>query len=158
MRLPPPKVATPVRPDSRCMLAVFRTNYLDSVSQEASRAALVERNGSRAPREERAGVIRSERCRSGEFLPRRIIYFLLLLLLLLEDAWYIDTAESFILALSRPNPFLKKNQSTPRPSEHPPVVGEKMSKRLGWIKVCKYKTSSWHLNRFPDADNIGSTV
>ena len=24
---------------------------------------------------------------------------------------------------------LKKNQSTPRPSEHPPVMGEKMSKR-----------------------------
>ena len=28
-----------------------------------------------------------------------------------------------------------------------------MSKRLGGIKGCKYKTSSWHLNRFPDADN-----
>ena len=55
--------------------------------------------------------------------------------------------------------FLKKNQSTPRrPSEHPPVMGEKMSKRLGGIKGCKYKTSSRHLNRFPDADNIGSTV
>ena len=54
--------------------------------------------------------------------------------------------------------FLKKNQSTPRPSEHPPVTGEKMSKRLGGIKGCKYKTSSWHSNRFPDADNIGSTV
>ena len=54
---------------------------------------------------------------------------------------------------------LKKNQNTPRPSEHPPVMGEKMSKRLGGIKdCCKYKTSSRHLNRFPDADNIGSTV
>ena len=53
---------------------------------------------------------------------------------------------------------LKKNQSTPRPSEHPPVMGEEMSKRLGGIEGCKYKTSSWHLNRFPDADNIGSTV
>ena len=30
--------------------------------------------------------------------------------------------------------FLKKNQTTPRPSEHPPVMGEKMSKRLGGIK------------------------
>ena len=29
---------------------------------------------------------------------------------------------------------LKKNQTTPRPSEHPPVMGEKMSKRLGGIK------------------------
>ena len=38
------------------------------------------------------------------------------------------------------------------------LMGEKMSKRLGGIKGCKYKTSSWHLNRFPDADNIGSTV
>ena len=55
---------------------------------------------------------------------------------------------------------LKKNQNAPRPSEHPPVImGKKMSKRLGGIKGCKYKTSSWHLNRFlPDADNIGSTV
>ena len=32
------------------------------------------------------------------------------------------------------NCFLKKNQTTPRPSEHPPVMGEKMSKRLGGIK------------------------
>ena len=31
-------------------------------------------------------------------------------------------------------PLLKKNQNTPRPSEHPPVMGEKMSKRLGGIK------------------------
>ena len=30
--------------------------------------------------------------------------------------------------------ILKKNQTTPRPSEHPPVMGEKMSKRLGGIK------------------------
>ena len=30
---------------------------------------------------------------------------------------------------------LKKNQTAPRPSEHPPVGGEKMSKRLSWIKV-----------------------
>ena len=33
---------------------------------------------------------------------------------------------------------VKKNQSTPRPSEHPPVMGEKMSKCLGRIKGCKY--------------------
>ena len=52
----------------------------------------------------------------------------------------------------------KKNQSTPRPSGHPPVMGGKMSKRLGGMKGCKYKTSSWHSNRFPDADNIGSAV
>ena len=30
--------------------------------------------------------------------------------------------------------FLKKNQTTPRSSEHPPVMGKKMSKRLGGIK------------------------
>ena len=36
--------------------------------------------------------------------------------------------------------------------------GGEMSKRLGGIKGCKYKTSSWHLNRFPDGNNIGSTV
>ena len=29
---------------------------------------------------------------------------------------------------------LKKNQTTPRLSEHSPVMGEKMSKRLGGIK------------------------
>ena len=53
--------------------------------------------------------------------------------------------------------FLKKNQNAPRPSEHPPVRGGEMSKRLGGIKGCKYKTSSWHLNGFPDRNNIGST-
>ena len=52
----------------------------------------------------------------------------------------------------------KKKQNEPRPSEHPPVRAEKMSKRLGGIKGCKYKTSSWHLNGFPDGNNIGSTV
>ena len=36
---------------------------------------------------------------------------------------------------------LKKNQNAPRPSEHPPVRGGKMSKRLGGIIGCKYKTS-----------------
>ena len=45
------------------------------------------------------------------------------------------------------------------PSEHPPVRGGKKSKHLGGIKGCKYRTSSWHLNGFPDANNnIGSTV
>ena len=28
-----------------------------------------------------------------------------------------------------------------------------MSKRLGGIIGCKYKTSSWHLNGFPDGSN-----
>ena len=32
-----------------------------------------------------------------------------------------------------------------------------MSKRVGGVKGCKYKTSSWHLNGFPDGNNIGST-
>ena len=38
--------------------------------------------------------------------------------------------------------YLKKNQNAPRrPSEHPPVRGKKMSKHLGGIIGCKYKTS-----------------
>ena len=37
------------------------------------------------------------------------------------------------LALSQ-TPYLKKKHNTPRPSEHPPVMGEKMSKRLGGIR------------------------
>ena len=49
---------------------------------------------------------------------------------------YFDILVAFSLS------FLKKNQSAPRPSEHPPVMGGKMSKRLGGIKGCKYKTSS----------------
>ena len=53
---------------------------------------------------------------------------------------------------------LKKNQKAPRPSEHPPVRRGEMSKRLGWVKGCKYETSSWPLNGFPDGNNIGSTV
>ena len=38
---------------------------------------------------------------------------------------------------------LKKNQNSPRPSEHP-TQEEKMSKRLGGIIGCKDKTSTWH--------------
>ena len=53
---------------------------------------------------------------------------------------------------------LKKSQNAPRPSEHPPVRGEKMSQRLGGIKGCKYNTSSWHLNGVPYGSNLGSTV
>ena len=49
---------------------------------------------------------------------------------------------------------LKKKLNALRPSEHPPVRG-KMSKHLGGIIGCKYKTSSWHLNGFPDGSNIG---
>ena len=33
-----------------------------------------------------------------------------------------------------------------------------MSKPLGGIISCKDKTSSWHLNRFPDGSNIGSII
>ena len=54
--------------------------------------------------------------------------------------------------------FLKKNQNARRPSEHPPVRGGKMSKHLGGIKGCTYKTSSWHLNGFPDGNNVESAV
>ena len=57
-----------------------------------------------------------------------------------------------------PYVLFKENQNAPRPSEHPPLRGGEMSKRLGGIKGCKYKTSSWHLNGFPDGNNIGSTV
>ena len=43
---------------------------------------------------------------------------------------------------------LKKNQNAPRPSEHPPVRGEKMSKRLGGIKGSKYSTKvASHIQR-----------
>ena len=45
---------------------------------------------------------------------------------------------------------LKKNLNASRPSEHPPARREKTSTRLGGIIGCKYKTSSWHLNEFPD--------
>ena len=53
----------------------------------------------------------------------------------------------------------KKNLNASRSSsEHPPVKGNKMSKRLGEIIVgsAKDKTSSWHLIGFPDGSNIGS--
>ena len=40
-----------------------------------------------------------------------------------------------------------------------PQSGGKVPKRLGRIIGCKDKTSSWHLNGFPDdGRNIGSTV
>ena len=39
------------------------------------------------------------------------------------------------------NKRLKKNQNTPRPSEHPPVMGEKMSKR------CWNRRTTWVIFR-----------
>ena len=39
-----------------------------------------------------------------------------------------------------------------------PSQEEKMSKRLGGIIGCKYKTSSWYFKGFPGGSNIGSTV
>ena len=51
-----------------------------------------------------------------------------------------------------------QRQNARRPSKHPPVRGGKMSKVLGGIKGCKYKTPSWYINGFPDGNNIGSTV
>ena len=55
--------------------------------------------------------------------------------------------------------FLKKNQSTPRASEHPPVMGEKMSKRLGGIKGCKYKFCFvFRLYAFVEAAGLRSIV
>ena len=39
-----------------------------------------------------------------------------------------------------------------------PQSGGKMSKRLGGIIGCNYKTSSWLLNGFPDGSDIGSTI
>ena len=44
---------------------------------------------------------------------------------------------------------LKINQNAPRPSEHLPVRGGEMSKRLGGMKGCKYKTSSMAFKRLP---------
>ena len=55
--------------------------------------------------------------------------------------------------------ILKKNQNAPRPSEHPPVRGKKMSKRLGGIIGCKYKNLFMAFKRVPlYGSNIGSTV
>ena len=39
-----------------------------------------------------------------------------------------------------------------------PHRGENVKSLLGGIIGCKDKTSSWHLNGFPDGRNIGSTV
>ena len=61
----------------------------------------------------------------------------------------------YILLFTQAKPLFKEKSE----SEHPPVRGEKMSKRLGGIKGCKYKTSSWHLNEFPYyGGTVGSTV
>ena len=52
---------------------------------------------------------------------------------------------------------LKKSQNENDLLSIPQLGGGGMSKRLGGIKGCKYKTFSWHLNGFPDGNNIGST-
>ena len=54
---------------------------------------------------------------------------------------------------------LKKNLDASRPSEHPPVKEKNVKTfSLGGIIGCKDKTSSWHLNGFPDGRNIGSSI
>ena len=53
--------------------------------------------------------------------------------------------------------LFQESQNASRLSEHPPVRGEKMSKRLGGIIGCRHKTSSWHLNGFPYGSNIRLT-
>ena len=72
--------------------------------------------------------------------------------------WCLNKNQNASLkTLSRQTCF-KENLNASRPSEHPPVRGE-MSKSLGGIIGYKYKTSSWHLNGFPDGSNIvGSTI
>ena len=52
----------------------------------------------------------------------------------------------------------KENLNAPIDLLSIPQSGGKMSKRLGEIVGCKYKTSPWHLNEFPDGSNIGATV
>ena len=44
--------------------------------------------------------------------------------------------------------ILKKNQNAPRPCEHPPVRGGKMSNRLGGIKGCKLLLIHTTFSRF----------
>ena len=56
------------------------------------------------------------------------------------------------------NLFKEKSERVDLPSILPPSLGEKMSKRLGGIIGCKYKTSTWPLNGFLDGSNIGATV
>ena len=75
-----------------------------------------------------------------------------------EIEYQPDQTKRVLLLLLRCVCFLKKNLNASRPSEHLPVKGGKMPKRLGGIIGCKYKTSSWHLNGFPDGSNIVSTV
>ena len=51
----------------------------------------------------------------------------------------------------------KKNLNASKPSEHPPS-GEEMSKGLGENIGCMHrdKTSSWHLNGFPDGNVLAT--
>ena len=79
-----------------------------------------------------------------------------------DEVWCLKKHKnaSSLKTLSGPACF-KENLNASRPSEHPPDDwgGGGVSKRLGGIIGCKYKTSSWHLNGFPDGSNIvGSTI
>ena len=84
--------------------------------------------------------------------PRVVIATLSLVIVMVHNNYYRDKDDRSNLVVLCVN-FLKKNLSIPQ-------SGGKMSKRLvGGIIGCKYKTSSWHLNGFPDdGSNIGSTV
>ena len=61
----------------------------------------------------------------------------------------VDSGDWNFMVIIRPYSCLKRHLNASRPSEHPPVRG-KMSKRLGGIIGSKCKTSTSHLNGFPD--------
>ena len=53
--------------------------------------------------------------------------------------------------------LLDTSLNASRPSDHPPVRGENVT-TFRWDHRLEDKTSSWHLNGFPDGSNIESTV
>ena len=70
----------------------------------------------------------------------------------------ISSSYLFVLGTNLRAFFLKKNLNAHLDLLSIPQLGRKRQKRSGGIIGCKYKTSSWHLDGFPEGSLIGSTL
>ena len=81
---------------------------------------------------------------NGGFLPDILLFTQAPILVVWFDGTIIAISTILLTNVLLRFMFLKKNQNTPRPSEHPPVVGGKMSKRLGGIKRLQIQKKALH--------------
>ena len=103
-------------------------------------------------------ALRSEQCYSIQYLCVLFRFYFFLFFGSLEMSLFPSIFVPFPFSLCLESTpyvfslrivFLKKNQTTPRPSEHPLVMGGEMSKRLGGIKRLQIQNLFMALKQVP---------